>query len=377
MEFSFSIELGELHRVLKVLSVVTSTDPLGQILIEAKGSNELEFIANNGSIVIEYFSDKCVVKKQGAVSIVYDRLRFFVSPFDPHNGTFGAKDVRFNITEKAVNVSIDNTYEDGTTSKGKLRLDKLNVYTIQRPKPFNQATFILSSGIMKTAIEKVLYAVNPGEVRSFIQGVCVEFDEHNIYFVGTDGLVLSQYIMDNNSTLKKGRYIIKYDIMSSLLRLLQDDYEQLFVEIENDRIKIKFENIYVEGRVIIGHDYPDYKALLEGFKEAIVLDKDMLLKTTTPFHEISDKDDYHRITFAIKDNKMKVYNDNLHFDYNENIDFDGDFIIDINARLLQKTITAIKDNKLFMKFSDDKGLLIFDSSHHENQKSLITPIKRR
>lgn len=373
----FSVELGELQHVLKVLSVVTSTDPLGQILIETKGSNEIEFIANNGSIAVEYFSDKCVVKKQGAVSIVYDRLRFFVSPFDPHNGTFGAKDVRFNVTEKAVNVSIDNTYEDGTTSKGKLRLDRLNIYAIQRPKPFNKATFILSSGIMKTAIEKVLYAVNPQEVRSFIQGICIEFDEHNIYFVGTDGLVLSQYTMDNNSTLKKGRYTIKYDIMSSLLRLLQDDYEQLFVEIENDRIKIKFENIHVEGRVIIGHDYPDYKTLLERFEEAIVLDKDMLLKTTTPFHEISDKDDYHRITFAIKDNKMKVYNDNLHFDYNENINFNGDFIIDINARLLQKTVTAIKDNKLFMKFSDDKGLLIFDSSHHENQKSLITPIKRR
>jgi len=74
---------------------------------------------------------------------------------------------------------------------------------------------------------------------------------------------------------------------------------------------------------------------------------------------------------------MKIFNENLHFDYNENIEFDGDFVIDINARLLQKTIGAIKDSKLSMKFSDDKGLLIFDSSNYENQKSLITPIKRR
>lgn len=372
----FSIEVGELQHILKVLGVVASSDSLGQILIETK-ENGVDFVANNGSIAVEYFSDKCVVKKEGAVSIMYDKLRFFVTPFDPHNGTFGAKDVTFKITEKAANISIDNIYEDGTTSKGKLRLDKLSVYAIQRPKPFNQATFILSSGIMKTAIEKVLYAVNPQEVRSFIQGICVEFDKDNIYFVGTDGLVLSQYTMDNNSTLDKGRYTIKYDIMSSLLRLLQDDYEQLFVEIENDRIKIKFGSVCVEGRVIVGHDYPDYKALLEKFQNSIVLDKDMLLKILTPFHELSDKDDYYRLTFSVKDNKMEVYNDNLHFDYNENIEFDDAFIIDINARLLQKTISAIKDNKLFMKFSDDAGLLIFDSSHHENQKSLITPVKRR
>jgi len=372
----FSIDVGELQRILKVLSVVVSSASLGQILIEAK-ENSVEFIANNSSIAVEYFSDKCAVKTPGAVSIMYDRLRFFVSPFEPHNGTFGAKDVKFKVTEKAVNVNIDNIYEDGTTSKGKLRLDKLNIYAIHRPKPFNQATFILSSGIMKAAVEKVLYAVNPQEIRSFIQGVCIEFDNKNVYFVGTDGLVLSQFTMDNNSTLNNGRYTIKHDIMSALLRLLQDDYEQLFVEIENDRIKIKFGNVFVEGRVIIGHDYPDYKALLERFEDNIVLDKEMFMKTVVPFNEISDKDDYHRITLAIKDKKMKIFNDNLHFDYNENIEFDGAFTIDINARLLQKTINAIKDNKLFMKFSNEKGLLIFDSSNHENQKSLITPIKRR
>ena len=372
----FNIELGELQRIFKALSVITSSDSVGNILIEVK-EDRVDFIANNGSIALESFSDKCVIKKEGVVSIIYDKLRFFISPFDPYNGTSGAKDVKFKTTEKAVNISIDNIYEDGTTSKGKLRLDKLNIYAIQRPKPFNQATFILSSGIMKTAVEKVLYAVNPQEVRSFIQGVCMEFDENSIYFVGTDGLVLSQYTMDNNSKLKEGKYTIKYDIMSSLLRLLQDDYEQLFVEIENDRIKIKFGNVYVEGRVIIGHDYPDYKTLLEKFQESIVLDKEMLLKIVIPFNEISDKDDYHRITLSVKNNKMEVYNDNLHFDYNENITFNSDFVIDVNARLLQKTINAVKDNKLFMKFSDEKGLLIFDSCHHENQKSLITPIKRR
>jgi len=372
----FSVEVGELQRIFKALSVVTSTDSLGNILIEAK-ENGVNFVANNGSIALECFSDKCIIKKEGVVSIVYDKLRFFINPFDPYNGTFGAKDVKFKVTDKAVNINIDNVYEDGTTSKGKLRLDKLNTYAIQKPKPFKEATFILSSGIMKTAIEKVLYAINPQEVRSFIQGVCMEFDENNVYFVGTDGLVLSQYTMDNNSTLKEGRYTIKYDIMSSLLRLLQDDYEQLFVEIENDRIKIKFGNVYVEGRVIIGHDYPDYKTLLEKFQESIVLDKEMFLKITIPFHEISDKDDYHRITISVENNKMRVYNDNLHFDYNENITFNGSFIMDVNARLLQKTVGAIKDNKLCMKFSDEKGLLIFDSSHYSNQKSLITPIKRR
>ncbi len=102
-----------------------------------------------------------------------------------------------------------------------------------------------------------------------------------------------------------------------------------------------------------------------------------LMGILTPFHDILDPDDHYRITVSMKDGNMEIYNDNLHFHYNGDIDFNDEFIIDVNGRYVQQTLLSIKDDKLLMKFSDANGVLIFDSANYEDQKSLVTPIKRR
>lgn len=375
----FSIEAEELQHIIKTLSVVAkrnTSEPSGRILIEAE-NNKIRFVANNDSIAMMCISNRNIIKKEGATSVVYNKLRSFVTPFEPYNGEFGLKEVKFRTTDKAVNVSVDNTFEDGTTSKARLRLDLFNTHAIQQPKPFNKATFILNSNLMKAAIDKISYAINPNEVRAFIQGMCVEFDDKNIYFAGTNGLMLTQYKIENNSILKKDKYSIKYDFIVALSRLLQNDGTQLFIEIENDRIKVKFNNIFIEGRMIIGHEYPNYHSTLDAFSNVITLNKDVLMSILIPFHDILDPEDHFRLTISTKDGNMEIYNDNLHFHYDGDIDFNDEFIIDVNGRFVQQTLTSIKDDKLLMKFSDDNGVLIFDSANYEDQKSLITPIKRR
>jgi DNA polymerase III sliding clamp (beta) subunit (PCNA family) len=375
----FSIDVEELQQIIKSLGVVAkrnTNEPSGRILIEAE-NDKIRFVANNDSVAIGCVSSKNEIKKEGSASVVYNKLRSFIQPFEPYNGEFGLKKVIFKTTDKAVNITSENIFENGSTSKAKLRLDLFNTYAIQQPKILNNTTFILNSNMMKAAIDKISYAINPNEVRAFIQGMCVEFDDKNIYFAGTNGLMLTQYRMENNSNLKKGKYSIKYDFVSALLRLLQSDGTQLFVEIENDRIKIKFNNIYMEGRMIIGHEYPNYHSTLDSFSNVITLNKDVLMGILIPFHDILDQDDHYRLTISTKDGNMEIYNDNLHFHYKGDIGFNDEFIIDVNGRFVHQTLMSIKDDKLLMKFSDDSGVLIFDSANYEDQKSLITPIKRR
>ena len=375
----FNIDVEELQSIIKALGVVAkrnTNEPSGRILIEAE-NNKIRFIANNDSVAIGCVSSKNVIKKEGAASVVYNKLRSFISPFEAYNGEFGLKKVIFKTTDKAVNINAENIFENGSTSKAKLRLDLFNTYAIQQPKLLNKTTFILNSNMMKAAIDKITYAINPNEIRAFIQGMCVEFDSKNIYFAGTNGLMLTQYRIENNSNLDKGKYSIKYDFISALSRLLQSDGTQLFIEIENDRIKIKFNNIFMEGRMIIGHEYPNYHSTLDSFSNVITLNKDVLMGILTPFHDILNPDDHYRITISMKDGSMEIYNDNLHFHYNGDIDFNDEFIMDVNGRFVLQTLTSIKDDKLLMKFSDENGVLIFDSANYEDQKSLITPIKRR
>jgi len=379
----FKIETSELKYIVKLLgaaAVSNTTEPAGRILIEARAKDVL-FLVNNGSVVVEYVSEACDIKTEGKASVIFSKLQTFILPFNSWNDKFGSKETTFKVVEKtadkAVYVRVDNILEDGSNFDGKLKLSLWETYTIQKPTPFNKANYILNCGLMKFAITKVIYAVSPQEVREYLQNIKVEFGEELITFVGTNGVSLSEYEMKNISGEKDVSFTIKYDFMSALKTVLPADDTQLFLEITNNRIKAKFNNVFVEGGLAIGREYPQYKPTLNAFSKTLKLNKKMLLDVLIPLQGVLDPDDHSRLTVELDKGKLQLYNDNVKFKSSLKLATDEGFVIDVNGQLLKKTLESINDEELLMKFSDDKGVLIFDSAGQENQKSLITPIRRR
>jgi DNA polymerase III sliding clamp (beta) subunit (PCNA family) len=165
--------------------------------------------------------------------------------------------------------------------------------------------------------------------------------------------------------------------MSALQVILPNDDTQLFMEVTDKKIRAKFGKVYVEGRMDLGHDYPEYRPTLEAFSNVMSLDKKIILSSITPIQEILDSDDYNRVTIEVKDKKLRIYSDVSNFTYSKDVDFDGEYIVDVNGKILKKTIDSIGDDELILKFSDSNGVLIFDSKAQGNQSSLMTPVRRR
>jgi len=379
----FKIETHELKYAIKLLSaavVPSTTDSPGRILIEASNKGVL-FLVNNNSVAVEYLSTNCEVKAEGKTSIIFSKLQTFILPFNSWNDKAGSKETTFKIVEKAtekfVLVHVDNVLDDGSNFDGELKLTIWDTYSIQKPNPFNKANFILNCGLMKSAISKILYAVNPDEVREHLQNIKVEFSNELITFVGTNGVSLSEYEMQNISGEKDSSFTIKYDLMAALEKTLPLDDTQLFIEVTPNRIKSKFNDVLVEGTQIIGREYPKYKPTLNAFSNQVKLNKKALLNVMVPAQGVLDPDDHFRLTVEIRNGKLHLYNDNVKFKSNLKLDFGEDFVIDVNGQLMKKTIESIIDDAILMKFSDATGVLIFDSANHENQKSLLTPIRRR
>ena len=379
----FKIETSELKHVIKLLSaavVPSTTDGPGRILIEASEEGVL-FLVNNNSVAIEYMSTKAKVEAEGKTAIIFSKLQSFILPFNNWNDKFGSRETKFKIAEKKLEKSmyvyVDNVLEDGTNFDGELKLSLWDTYSIQRPNPFGKANFILNCGLMKSAIAKVLYAVNPDEVREHLQNIKVEFKDDVIIFVGTNGVSLSEYEMKNISTEKNNSFIIKYDLMSALEKTLPLDDTQLFIEVTPNRIKAKFNDVLVEGSQVIGREYPPHKSALSAFSDHLKLNKKSLLNVLVPAQGVLDPDDHFRLTIELNNGKLNMYNDNVKFKSNMELAFDKDFIIDVNGQLMKKALESIIDEEVLMKFSNATGVLIFDSASYENQKSLITPIRRR
>jgi hypothetical protein len=375
----FLIDTAELQRIAGLLSVaakMNTDDPSGRIYINAKEDNSVLFLANNGETGISVVSTKATVKESDSVVISYGKTKSFITSFTPWNETYGAKEFCFKSTEAGMFITVVNVNEDGKKSKGRLKLDTYDVHSVRRPEPFKKADFILNSSIFKAALNKVLYAIDPHDSRSFIRGMNVRFDNDYIYFAGTNGTKLSEYKIKNISELKKGSFIFRHDFIMGLRRALGDE-TQIFFEIEKGKIKVSFDDVYFWGNLIIGENYPDYSDNLVDFTDVIRLNKDVLMNILIPSKDVFNPDDYHRITFHIDDKKLKIYNDYASFEYEGEIECPREFIIDVSGASMLDTISAIKDDVLLLKFSNDMGCLIFDSGNFEDQKALITPIKRR
>lgn len=376
----FSIEAADLQKAIKLLSVtakMNAADSTGMILIGVGEDGIVEFLSNNGATALSYRSDKVLVNVPGAAVIEYGKIRSFVTSFHVWDERSGVKDFSFSLENNILRVSVVNTHENHKISEGELKLRTYDLYMVRPPKYPKQPNFSLNSQIFRAATNKVLYAITPGQSgTSFLDGMNISFDSEGIYFVGTNSRTLSEYKIKNISDLEEGSFLLKYDFIMGLRRALGEETTIDFEISERDAIAC-FDGVCFWGKTIIGHEFPEYKPALESFEHVITLDKDVLMDSIRPMRDILNPDDNNRLSFEINAGEMSFYNDDAKFSYSETVDFDGNFVIDVNGAFMIETLEAIDDDRVLIKFTDENGVLIFDSKNYEDQKALITPIRRR
>lgn len=376
----FRIETKELQRIIRLLGVTAkanASDYTGQILVEVKDDGSIFFASNNNSTGIALLNDKAEVSEPGSIITLYSKVKSVVGAFVPWDGTYGAKDVRFVSNDVGAKILVDSVNEDGEVSKGRFKLDTFNDMRFKKPKPFGKSHFILNSNMFKKAAGKVVYAMDPGEQLVSIQGMNISFGPDDIYFCGTNGRILSEYAVKNNNDLAEKDYIFRYDFVMGLRRALGEE-TQIFFEIDGRDIRAKFDDVVFSGRLVIGKPYPTYKPVLDNFEKTISVNKGVLMGIILPFIELLNSEDNNRITFEVREGKIKVSTDNSdEVEVKADIDAGEGFVIDVNGKFLYQTVEAINDDILLIKFTDEKGILIFDSATFQDQKALITPIRRR
>lgn len=376
----FNVSTDSIQRAVKVLGIVVRTnavDATGRVLIEAK-DGVVVFMSNNGATGLSFTVKDAEVIEEGVIAITYSKIKSFVTSFRPWDEESGVKSFNFVADERTTTINVQNIFANGKSSKSKLKLTNFNPALVQRIPPFEEVSFTLISNIFREAANKVLYAIDPQTDynQAALQGMNIQFGDDRIFFAGSDGVVLSEYEAPNKTGRVDGNVTLQYDFIMGLRRLLSDDIE-LEWEIKGNRVSLRFEEIVYTGRRIIGHDFPDYKPALEDYTDHINLNKDFLTSSLRPFVDLLDPEDNFRLTFEIKDKMLRIFNTQANVEAEQDIIGGLDYSIDLNGRHLLQTIEAIVADDILFKFSDEKGFAIFDASHQQTQKALISSIKKR
>lgn len=381
----FIIETEELQRIVQCLLNVAKLNTFefdGRVIIEAdKDNNNVLFTSNNGSTLISILSNKSVnVKSSGEIITLFSKIKSFVGSFTPWDGYCGVKEFHFKLNEKKKTgrILVTNVYNNDKKAHGHIDLKCFDDFGANRTPKFGDASFIFNSIVFKNAVASMLYSVDPNEKREFIQGVNLVFDSKYIYIVGSNGRLLSEYRIENPSKISNTSYHVKHDFILGLKKLLNEE-SQVFFEIDNTTrsIRSNFNNIRFDGKIIIGHEYPNYRPKLEVFNDVVVVNRVELLDSLFPFINILNPEDNNRLTLCIENDNVIISTEEASFTCELGVKYDKKFIIDVNGRYLFKTVDSIKDDLIKIKFSDEKGCLLLDSGSTETHRTLVAPIKRK
>ena len=375
---NFKIETAPMQRVVKLLGTVAkigASDFSSRVLIEASENGEVSWFINNNSTAIQIKSEGVDVTDPGVTSVTYSEVKSFVLSFLPFKDDHGVKEFNFTDKKSGFYIYVKNIHNSGSTSSGKIKLTQYDTFGMNLPGPFGKATFILNSETFKEATNKVLYAIDPSIVNQGLCGMSLRFDKDNICFAGTNGRTLSEYKTANISELKDDSFILKYDFITGIRRVLTGD-TQVFFEINDGKAAVKIDDVCFWGRVLL-QEYPAYEDYLSDFENVITLDKDMFMSNLLPLSEVLDVDDNKRLTLSISNDTLQLKTDSAMFEYGDSVGWDGEFEVDINGSFLLSTLDVINDSHVLFKFAGAGGNVIIDSKKNENQRSLITSIRKR
>jgi len=381
----FSIKLNELQELLKFLRIcvkATSDEPSARININVK-DGFVFFVSSDNFNSIKICSNTSEVYSEGSVAVLYTDLHPFVNSFkffEEKSG--GVEDVNFKLNEKSLSLSVKNFITDGSFSKSNVRLPIFNSHYDDGLFNFDRTDFLLGSSMLKATLDKISFTLDPLHNVTFLRGASLIFTENEIHFAGTNGIVISEYTVKNTSGVSDSSYILSYDFVKGFRSILSPlaNKEEVFISffIDNGKIKVKTDNIVFVGNLIVGYEFPDYRSeLLKDKDFKLVLNKDILLSNIMPSMSLLDKDDNYRLTFNYTGEEVKFFNDNFESSFTVGEENSHDIKIDVNGRLLKEVINCIDDDKIIFKFSDENNAMCFDSEMFEDQKCLITYIKRR
>lgn len=380
----FSIDLNELQYILKCLRVSVrsnTTDVEGRVSIVANEDNSIDFSTTVGVIGTSLKATTVKIESTGMIDIVYIELQNFISTFKPwEEGRGGVKDVTFKLNDKSLSVNLENFYGDSKSSKLNTKL-KIFSSTEVKLKKFEEISFVLSSSMLKSSIDKVIGAIDPLNSNVFLRGLNINFTKDAIYFAGTNGVIVSEYAVKNTSSIVDKSHLLTYDFAKGLRGILSNiskEEAQVEFSVSEKLIKVQVNGVLFWGPLLIGHTYPDYRVVFtKPYKNRITLDRELLLNNIIPIVGSLDEDDNSRMSISVEGTKVTFFNDLSESTFEIDSPFDGSFIVDVNGKLCKDVITTVKDDKLFLYFNNEKDNIVFDSEMFEDQKSLLTFIRRR
>lgn len=243
----------------------------------------------------------------------------------------------------------------------------------------SQVEFRISQKELRALLDKTSFAMAQQDVRYYLNGLLLEIDGENLRSVATDGhrLALCEVALSTNTDEIRQVIVPRKGILE-LVRLLQDEDDEVAVKISSNHIRIAWSELCFTSKLIDGK-FPDYSRVIpEESNSPIGADRESLRQSLTRASILSNEK-YRGVRIILENNKLRALAHNPEQEEAEeelDVEYSGsEMEIGFNVSYLLDALGIIKTEKVVLSVSDPNSSCLILPGEQSNCKYVVMPMR--
>lgn len=238
---------------------------------------------------------------------------------------------------------------------------------------------VLNPVIFKTIINQTFFATSLSETRPLLTGINFKLNGHMLEVIATDSYRLARKEIDlKESYENEFNLVIPGKNLVELARILEDDEENVYLHIFNNKVLFKYKNLIFLSRLISG-TYP---------VSSNIIPNDFRIDIECNYNDLYDMIDRASLLTSDKDKntiKLELSNKELIISSNSpeigkveekiNIDNDSTISISFSSKYMLEAIKSFNSEKVHLLMNNDNSPIIVKSDEECSLIQLVLPIK--
>ena len=281
-------------------------------------------------------------------------------------------------------IDIDMISKDSrmTVKAGKSRFNLQTLpsadYPIMTKVAGETVTIKISQIELKRLLKQVEFAMAQQDIRYYLNGLLLEVNENRLNLVGTDGHRLSFTSAILNQTYEKNEVILPRKTVIELIKLLEDNDDEVSIEIATGQVNFAFGEISLISKVIDGK-FPDYHRVIPTAHSNTFTANRVEILTAMQRASILSNEKYRGIRMVLSENNLKLISTNteqeeaeeeLEITYNQeslDIGFNVTYLIDVLNNTQQETVN--------FSFADANSSCLITLPEDSDYKYVVMPMR--
>jgi len=232
---------------------------------------------------------------------------------------------------------------------------------------------------LKRMLERTYFAMGVQDVRSFLNGLLLEFEEGLATAVATDGHRLSLNRQETQNTLEqKQQVILPRKAVSELIRLLTDGDSPLVLQFSDQHLCLQVGDLRFSSKLISAR-FPDYQRVIpKNLETSCVIQVD-LLKQALSRSAIMSNDKYKGVRFALESGQLTLLarnqeqeesRDELSVDYSSEpvtVSFNISYVLDV--------LNSVTDEWIRITFANANSSALLEEVSSTDSLYVVMPMK--